>query len=406
METATAEALPLSPPRQLLVRFLSATTISFFGDWMSWAAISVFLYDATGGVGAPAAYVLARAPPRLLGPIVGGRLVDRFGAAPLLAVCSLLQGVLTGAVILGMGSRTLWLVYGSIVLVQFAGALARPGHTSITPAIAGRARLQRANALYSMSQEVSQTFGPAVAALVLLVSRPEVAVGIDGVSFLLAGLLVVGLPSRSAEPERRTADRPAPAGMARTLWSIPSMRAFLVSTFAIAAITASLQGVLVGIAVDRLGNAAAVGWLFAASGAGGVAGGLLALRLTVSQRVATTYVGLGAVYVVLMTAPALLVPAAAVVTVIAISSVADLLRFVAGTTGLQQAVAERRLGRANSVMLVALNGGLLAGSGATVVLATFASWPRILEAVGGVCLVLVLLAPVLGPNRDGDEFAV
>src|SRR2546428_162090 len=75
-------------------RFLVASGISFYGDWLTTVALVVLLFRLTGSPTGPALYMLFRVAPRVLGAAPGGALADRYGPVRLATFCAVGQGVL------------------------------------------------------------------------------------------------------------------------------------------------------------------------------------------------------------------------------------------------------------------------------------------------------------------------
>ena len=79
-------------PRLRYPFFLAAALISFAGDWLTTVAVGVLLFQITGSVAAPALFVLVRTAPRIVGPLAGGALADRFPPLRAHALVPILRG--------------------------------------------------------------------------------------------------------------------------------------------------------------------------------------------------------------------------------------------------------------------------------------------------------------------------
>jgi MFS family permease len=157
------------------------------------------------------------------------------------------------------------------------------------------------------------------------------------------------------------------------------LRALAASYFWSAAAITALQAVLVVAAAQRFGQATDVGWLYAAVGAGGVAGSIALVRWT-PRAIGARGVALGFLLEVipigLFAVVGGLLPALGLLFV---SSAAAALYRTRGQTALQRRVPAELLGRVNGVMRLLLYTGMLVGAVVAVVL---------VEAIGWTALVL------------------
>src|ERR1035437_1428387 len=250
-------------------RLLVAAGISTYGDWLTVVALAVLLFNLTHRPVAPALYILARFAPKVLGPPLGGTLADRYGPSLVAGCAALAQCVLTAAIVVFSNSGTIWAILVAVACSGFLGSVAQPAYSACIPRVTSPPRLLRVNALYSGLFESSMLVAPVIGALVLPFVQPQVLVGGDAVSFGTAGLIVLSL---RVAPERiawRAGDRTSAAAVVARG---PMLRSLPASFFCSAAAITALQAVLVVAAAERFGQATDVGWLYAAVGAGGVAG--------------------------------------------------------------------------------------------------------------------------------------
>ena len=142
-------AAPTRPAADRSARLLIAAGVSTYGDWLTVVALAVLLFRLTHQAEAPAAYILVRVAPRVLGPAPGGSLADRFGPGRVAGWCALAQGVLTGAVVVFAGSGALWAIFAAVAGAQFLGSMAQPAYSACIPRVTPSHRLLRVNAIYS-----------------------------------------------------------------------------------------------------------------------------------------------------------------------------------------------------------------------------------------------------------------
>src|SRR5207244_3897181 len=103
----------------MVTRFLAASGISFYGDWLTTVALVVLLFRVTGSATGPALYILVRVAPRVLGPVPGGVLADRMGPVRIAVWCASLQAVLTGSIVVFAHYRVVAAIYVVVAAAQF-----------------------------------------------------------------------------------------------------------------------------------------------------------------------------------------------------------------------------------------------------------------------------------------------
>jgi MFS family permease len=384
-------------------RLLAAAGVSTYGDWLTVVALAVLLYRLTNQPEAPALYIFARVAPRVFGPTPGGHLADRLGPARVAGWCALGQALLTGAIVLCASSGAVWAIYVAVAGAQFLGSMAQPGYGASIPRVTRPDRLLRVNAIYSGLFESSVLVAPAVGALLLSWIQPEVLIGADAMSFVVAGFLMLSLrvspaaagfsPARG----RLTASRIAAKD--------PVVRSLALSFFCSAAAITALQAVLVVAAAQRFGHDTAVGWLYAAVGAGGVVGSLVLLRWKprpigaggISIGLLLEVVPLGIFALVGWLIPAL--------ALLAFSTAAAALYQTRGQTALQQRVPAEVLGRVTGLTRLLLYAGMLAGAISAVALVDVVGWSTLVVGAAAVSTGIYLIATLvfrLAQGRPGE----
>jgi MFS family permease len=371
-------------------RLLLAAGVSTYGDWLTVVALAVLLFRLTHGPEAPALYVLFKVAPRVLGPAPGGYLADRYGPGRVAGWSALGQSLLTAAIVVSAAAGAVWAIFGAVALAQFLGSMAQPGYSASIPRVTRPDRLLRVNAIYSGLFESSVLAAPAIGALLLSVIRPEALIAFDAVSFAVAGVLMLSLRVGPAPPRVAPATRPTSA--VGVVLRDPMLRSLAASFFCSAVLVTALQGVLVVAAAQRFGQDTNVGFLYAAVGAGGVAGSLLLLRwkpppiasggITVAFLLENVPLGLFAVVSGFVPALALL----------AFSTAIGALYQTRGQTALQQRVPAEILGRVNGVMRLLLYAGMLAGALVAVTLVDQLGWSTV---VAGTTVVAIALYAVV-----------
>jgi MFS family permease len=391
------------PPADRSARLLVAAGVSTYGDWLTVVALAVLLFRLTHQPEAPALYILAKVAPRVLGPTPGGYLADRIGPGRLAGWCAVAQSLLGGAIVVCAATGAIWAILVAVAAAQFLGSMAQPGYGACIPRVTRPNRLLRVNALYSGLFESSVLVAPALGALLLTWIQPEVLIAADAASFLVAGVLMISLRVPPAAVGYSPAGERSSA--LRVVVRDPMLRALGASFLCSAAAITALQAVLVVAAADRFGQDITVGWLYAAVGAGGVAGSVALLRWR-PPAIGARGIALGFLLEVIplgvFALVGWLVPALALLV---ISTAAAALYQTRGQTALQERVPPELLGRVNGLMRLLLYTGMLAGAIAAVALVDEVGWTALVVGTAGVAVAvygLVALAFGIAHRGPGE----
>lgn len=380
-----------------LVRYLAASGISLYGDWLTTFALVVLLFRTTGSATGPALYMLARVAPRVVGPTPGGVLTDRFGPVRVATACLLAQAVLVGLLVVAADSSVIWAVYVLVAVAQFANAASQPAYAAMPPRVSAPKHLGRTNGLYGSLLASSILVSPAVGALVLPHTTPEVLIIADAITFVVAAVLIGSLGVRTGWP------RPASAnGGARLGWGAvmgdASLRSGVAAIFGNSAVVTTLQALLVVAAVQHFHQDTFVGWLYAGVGAGGVAASLLFLRANPRVIRRRDIVVLAMLEVAALALFVVVLDIVVAVALLFLSAVAAVTYQVLSAIAMQQRVPLHMLGRASGARRQAMYLGMLLGALAALALVGPLGWQvTVLVVCAGAVLVL-LLATFTGPR--------
>jgi hypothetical protein len=380
------------------VRFLAAVSLSMYGDWLTTVALVVILFRLTGSAAAPAGYILVRVAPRLAGATIGGVLADRLSPVALLASCWVIQGVLTAAVVPIAGTRSLLGIYLCVGAAQLVNATSSPCRGAIIPRLGQRAHIANINRFFAVGQSSSMFVAPVIGSVVLLIWSANSLLLIDAATFILGAFLIatieltergddaVGVTHRSGRVS---------AGLASAL-ADPVLRVLLATMFAGGMIVTALQALLVVAAAQLFGTSAAVGWLYAVVGLGGLGGTAIVARWRPRSLSATLLAAAGAAEVgatMLLT----VTPVVGIALIfLALSSLAGVVGETWGEIDLQERVDIRLLGRVSAAADLSLYGGMLIGAILAISLSVFLSWQPIVFGVGVVGLIVLSVALASG----------
>jgi predicted MFS family arabinose efflux permease len=188
-------------------RLFLARTISNVGNGIMPIALAFGILALPQGSPTALSVVLAaQAVPLVLMLPLGGVIADRFGRARVIAVTDIvLSGVVACISVLFLtGTATIGLLAGLSFASGILNALWYPAFSGLVPDVVAEAHIQPANAYLSVASNGGLILGNALGGLLVAGLGSGVAIAIDAVSFLIAGLLVlsfrqVSAPHRSGE---------------------------------------------------------------------------------------------------------------------------------------------------------------------------------------------------------------
>ncbi|WP_350275073.1 MFS transporter [Kribbella sp. HUAS MG21] len=156
--------------------------------------------------------VVAARVPTVVGGVLGGRAVDRFGPVPMLVVDAAARvALMTALAVAGWGQHpSIWVVLGLCAAAGTTPPLAYAASRTLVPRLVDDELLPRANAWLGVGDQVPMVLGAALAGPALGVLGP-------GRAFLVPAAMMLGVACIAVRlPRHRTAGprRPAP----RTRW--------------------------------------------------------------------------------------------------------------------------------------------------------------------------------------------
>ena len=264
----------------------AANAISGVGNKLTALAIPWFVLETTGSAARTGLVGAFTIVPLIVSAFFGSIVVDRLGFRATSVVSDLLSG-LTVALI-PLLHHTIGLAFWQLLALVFVGAiLDAPGATarqSLFPdiAVAAGVTLERANAAAQTIWRLSFLLGPPLGGLLIGLIGTSNVLWLDAVSFGVSALLIaLAMPadrrSRTTEPD--AGDDRVFANLVAGLRFIASDRLLLllaVSSTVGNALGGALNTVILPVFARRaFGNAAALGLMLGAFGAGALAGAVL-----------------------------------------------------------------------------------------------------------------------------------
>ena len=347
---------------------LAGLAVSQVGDWLYNLALVTLVYQRTGSAMWAGIATAARVIPIVvLGPL-GGVVADRFGRRGVMIASDVSRLVLMlGLALVATAHLPVLLAPVIAALATAAGAPYLPCVAAVTPRLVRDSDLPGANAARSAVTAIGIIAGPALGGVLLLVGSPATAFLVNAVTFGAAAVFTVGIRDRRAF----AVSRHGAAGHSGLLSDIAdgaaALRAHpvairLISADILCSLVYGMQTVLLLGVAQRAGlGLHGYGYLFAAIGAGGLVGTLLAGRVArLPHHVAL------AGSLALVGVPMLALPAAhwapAALGLVGFTGAGALCVEIMAETGLQRMLDDEVFGRAYGIALPAAIAGIAAGS--------------------------------------------
>ena len=334
------------------------------------------------------------------------RLIDRHGRRPVLLVLAVAFGGVLAT--LAVGAFTLWPGATMVVLAGIAGSVAPPLGPAMRVAWSELARepvlLRKALSLDAVIEELLYLVGPAAAGFALMVIEPGLVLLVPAVLVILGTVLFVSSPAIRHTPHIKPAIDTSAGGSAargRTLLGnthfigllLPAVVAGLVSGNLTIAIPAAFPGTE---------GAAAAGIVLGLFAGGSAVGGLVFGALRIPGQARVQVIAMAVVLMVLSTAVGLTGDVVwMTVTVVAagvfFSPVMIVAYFAANDFG-----GEHRKTESTTWVNTSHNIGAAAGSALAGIVIEAAGVNESFLTVGGVALLLLVVASVLAYHRVAE----
>ena len=265
--------------------------ISFGGLQIAMISRGYLAYDLSGSAGILGLVGLAMGLPMLFFSPVAGVLADRLDKRRLLIGSQLFMFAVAGllAVLIHTGLIAVWhlIVFGFFQGIAFS--LGMPTRSSLIPALVGRERLGNAIALNNSGRNMMTIVGPAVAGIVIVTPWLGTAGAFDitALCYGAATLFIMRLP-KAADSGKRADPGRFSAQMLdgfKYVFTERTLLLLLLLAFVPILLGRPYQMLLPVFQADVLGvDARWLGFLNAATGAGGLLGSLLVAYFAASQR--------------------------------------------------------------------------------------------------------------------------
>jgi Major Facilitator Superfamily len=274
-------------------RLLVVQSISELGDFIGLSTILLLAYHSTHSAIGPASIFAAQAIPALLVGTVASGMLDRSPRRPALVALAVVGAATTALV-------AAFPVYAAALVAAAVLAGMRTSALSITCGLVVdsvpaeiRGRYFTRTASINQVAQVAGFFGGSLLAIKLGVST---AIGLDAVTFVVGGLILLTLPKAPKLLDEPVEERSSPLQGLRVVFGQPVLRILIPVVWATVGGDALPQAL-----APRLAHGSAVSFVIAAFPAGGAAAAIafgrsaILDRVKVQLRIAS---GFGAVFIV------------------------------------------------------------------------------------------------------------
>jgi predicted MFS family arabinose efflux permease len=289
-QSSTDSGTPTAPTNRyqrlfqvpVLRHVLGAEAASKVGDWFTFVAASIIVFDLGGGKALGAFHIVRGLAPVVIGTRAGS-LASRFHPVRLMIVADLVRAVLVASVgLLAALDVLTWPV--ALLLFSVAAAIGvvfRPAQMVVIARETPDELKPAINGILTVVQTGALSIGPILAGLAATHLGPAGLMWIDAATYTLSALLLVGALGfqDNRQPVPQGADKPSFRNVATSLLAIPRVRApyvFHLTSHLVAGATFLL---IVGIAQRFDDPDGQIGFLTGAVGVGSFIGAIAATRI-------------------------------------------------------------------------------------------------------------------------------
>lgn len=234
------------------VLFLIGTTQTVLGSTLTAVAMAFLVLELTGSAAATGLTIALATLPNIFGPLAG-TLVDRMSLRIPLVAGDLLQGVLALLTwVLAINHlMPVEFIYVSALLSGVINVFYRPASEALLPSLVPRADLVRASTVMHGSTQAFTLLGYGLAGWLVSAFGAELALLIDGISFLVMGILFlfIAMPPVASDPRKQTFFEDLKGGFT-TLRNIPILLALVAIGFIVMAAMAPINMLLPKLSVE------------------------------------------------------------------------------------------------------------------------------------------------------------
>ncbi|PFB79977.1 MFS transporter [Bacillus thuringiensis] len=171
---------------------LSGVGIANLGAWIYLIALNVLVYNMGGSALAVATLYVIKPLATLFTNAWSGSMIDRLNKRKLMIHLDIYRALFIAILPL---LPSLWIVYVFVFFISMASAIYEPTAMTYMTKLIPVEQRQRFNSLRSLIGSGAFLIGPAIAGVLLIASKPEFAIYMNAIAFLLSGLITLLLPN-------------------------------------------------------------------------------------------------------------------------------------------------------------------------------------------------------------------
>jgi len=198
---------PVYATQRSVLAFYVARSSSLIGDSAAAAALALLIYQRFGSTKALGAFFVAKAAPRLLGPLLGS-LSDEYDLRQLLRACDAASAVLYAVIVVLLPGLPVLLTL--VVAAEVLAVINLPGTRTAITRLVPEERLTDATANVAAITGLATACGAALGGLIAALVGARYGLALNALSFLASGLLMSTLspmPPLSTAPKAPRSNR-------------------------------------------------------------------------------------------------------------------------------------------------------------------------------------------------------
>jgi MFS family permease len=382
-------------------RLFWGVAATMLGQQMTLVAVPFQVYDLTGSsllVGVTSIVALV---PLVVFGLLGGAIADAMDRRRLMLVTgagSAVTSALLAVQALLPGGGNIWLLWVLVAAVSGFTAVNQPTRSAVIPALVGTEGVPAANALAMTVRQVGVIAGPLLAGVLISLGDLFLAYAVDALGFLVAVLLLRGLPP--LPPAGRTGPLRLGAAVRGVGEGFTFLRTqpVLLMTFVvdvIAMLFAWPQAVFPELSETRFeGSPNSLGWLFAGVSIGALLMGLTSGWVSRVDRQGAVVLAAIVVWGIAIIGFGLASTLWLAVLCLAVAGAGDMVSAVLRSSMLQTAAPDDMRGRMQGVFLVVVAGGPRLGDLRAGAIAS-AAGVSVAMVSGGIVVVVAMAVVAL-----------
>lgn len=268
--------------------FLFARGVSWLGNAVTLVALPILMFQLTGSPALTAALTALEAVPYLAFGLLAGALADRWNRKRVMVGAGLVSGLvlLTIPAAEAVAHVTTTHVFVVAVVLATAFVFFDAASFGAIPEIVGTVRIASATGAMVSVSTIVGLIGPALGGVVSGGTSPSVALGLDGVAYVVAAVITSLLRWSPATPTSeplsiRSLTSEIGEGLGY-LWSVRVIRVLTLAGAGASISGGAMLGLMIVVAVRRLGlsdDDARLGLLYTATAIGALAVSFAAARI-------------------------------------------------------------------------------------------------------------------------------